>query len=178
MRETCDTCKRQEDSERDETDLFATQQGTDGSHLLLTPNQGSEVGGQSVCGHVFGSGERGAEVERSRKRIIAPLDSPAGSKHISMSISVEISLDNYCRCDSVEPLQAHLLGLAHVGFAKLALVLVVEVLVPLLPSALSPHGEGAQRIPEGKGRMLLSCQPAVPGLGANQDGVRWLLEQV
>jgi hypothetical protein len=159
-------------SEGDETDLFATQQGTDGSHLLLTPNQGSEVRGQGVGRRVSGSGERGAEVERSGKRIIAPLGSPSRSKHISMGIRVEIAPANHLRSDSVEPLQAHLLDLAQVGFAKLALLLVVEVPVPLLTSAFPPHGEAAHLVAERKGQMLLSRQPTVPGLGANQDGLR------
>jgi len=136
------------------------------------------LSGQGVRRSVFGSGERGSKAKRSRKRRIVPVESAAGSRHMSISISVEITLDNHPRSDSVEPLEGHLLGLAQVGFTKLALLLVVEVPVPLLPSALSPHGEGAQLIPEGKGLMLLSRQPAVPGLGANQDGVRWLLEQV
>jgi hypothetical protein len=93
-----------------------------------------------------------------------PVDSAAGSRQVSIGISVEIALDNHRRSDSIEPLEGHLLGLAQVSFAKLALTLVVEVPVPMLTSALPPHGEDAQLVAEGKGLMLLSRQPAVPGL--------------
>jgi hypothetical protein len=99
-----------------------------------------------VSGESFGSGERGSGAKRSRKRLIAPVDTAVGSRHVSIGISVEIALDNDRRRDSVEPLEGHLLRLAHVRFAKLALLLVVEV--------------------------------PVPGLGANQDGLGGLLEQV
>ncbi len=151
-------------SERDETDLGAAQQSTDGSSLLFAPNEGSELRGQVVGSSVFGSSERCSGAKRSRKRMIVPVDSAPGSRHVSIGISVEIALDNHRRSDSIEPFEGHLLGLPQVGFAKLALTLVVEVPVPMLTSALPPHGEDAQLIPEGKGLMLLSRQPAVPGL--------------
>jgi len=151
-------------SERDKTDFGATQRGTDGSHLLIAPNEGSELRGQVVGGSVSGSGERGSEVEWSRKRMIASVESTPGSKHVSMGISVEIALDNHPCSDSIEPLEGHLLGLAQVSFVKLALMLVVEVPVPLLTSAFPPHREGAQLVPVSKGVVLLIRQPAVPGL--------------
>jgi hypothetical protein len=93
-----------------------------------------------------------------------PIDSAAGSRYVNIGISAESALDNHRRSYSVEPFEGHLLGLAQVGFAKLALMLVVEVPVPLLTSALPPNGEGAQLVPEGKRLMLLSRQPAVPCL--------------
>jgi hypothetical protein len=164
--------------EGDKTDLGAAQQGTDGSHLLVTPNERSELRGQGVGRSVFGSGERGSRAKRSRKRMSVSVDSAAGSRHMSIGIRVEIALDNHLRSDSVEPLEGHLLGLPQVGFAKLALLLVIEVPVPVLTSALSPHGKDAQLVAEGKGLMLLSCQPAVPGLWANHDGFWGSFEQV
>src|SRR5215469_319492 len=104
-------------------------------------------------------------------------DRVPGGTHASICITVEVAPTRQRCSNAVEPFDSDLLGFAQIGFAELALLLAVHIPVPTMTLAFPSNGEGAQMVFESKGLVLLSRQPAVPVLGANKDGVRWLLEQ-